>query len=592
VPNPLVDDRLIRFLLTDVYPVEDLLALDAFSGHDLEVVEMFLDVSRRFARRRLFPTYRPMDEAPPALVNGEVAVHPLMHELYPQLVELGTIGATRPESAGGAQLPHLVATLGQMVLMAGNAAAMGYPLLTAGAAHLIEIFGNDTARALFLEPMMSGRWTGTMALTEPQAGSSLGDVLSTATPTEGGRYLIRGTKIFISGGMQDLTDNVVHLTLARIDGAPVGSKGVSLFAVPRRRPEPDGELVDNDVKATQLIHKIGWRGLPSLGLTYGEDGDCHGWLIGPPNGGLRCMFQMMNEARLMVGANGAATASVAYHEAVAYALERTQGRPASERDPSQPQRPIIEHADVRRMLLRQRAIVDGAIALVACGARYTDLAAHGSTDACRSESELLLGLLTPIIKSFPAEYGYEADALALQVHGGYGYSSEYLPEAWLRDQKLNSLHEGTTGIQALDLLGRKAMGQGGAALRAWAAVVASDTAAARAGDVDEAACDALDAAVAALGHTVVHLGQRGAAGRVDSMLASATDFLTAMSITAVAWQWLRMMTAAGDRGDAYYGGLRAAGAYWFEAEVPRVVQLAALCRKDERAYEALSAEAF
>ncbi len=188
--------------------------------------------------------------------------------------------------------------------------------------------------------------------------------------------------------------------------------------MPRRREGADGQLIDNDLKATQLIHKIGWRGLPSLGLTYGEDGDCHGWLLGQPNGGLRCMFQMMNEARLMVGANGAATASVAYHESVAYALDRKQGRPASDRDPSRPQRPIIEHADVRRMLLRQRAIVDGAIALVACGARLTDLVVHGPTAESRRESELLLGLLTPIIKSFPAEHGYEANALALQVHGG------------------------------------------------------------------------------------------------------------------------------------------------------------------------------
>ncbi|MDP6946159.1 MAG: acyl-CoA dehydrogenase family protein, partial [Myxococcota bacterium] len=368
-----------------MYPVEELLALEAFSELDTELLEIYLETARRFSRERLFPAYRPMDEAPPKLVGGEVAIHPLMHELYPRLVELGTIGATRPESVGGAQLPHLVATLANMYLMAGNAAAVGYTLLTAGAAHLVEIFGDDEVKATFLEPMMSGRWTGTMALTEPQAGSSLADVLATATPTDAGHYLVRGAKIFISGGMQDLTENVVHLTLARIDGAPPGSKGVSLFVVPRRRVGPDGQLVDNDLKATQLIHKIGWRGLPSLGLTYGEDDDCHGWLIGPPNAGLRCMFQMMNEARLMVGANGAATASVAYHEAVAYARERKQGRPASDRDPTKGQRPIIEHADVRRMLLRQRAIVDGAIALVACGARYADVATHGATEAARQE---------------------------------------------------------------------------------------------------------------------------------------------------------------------------------------------------------------
>jgi butyryl-CoA dehydrogenase len=357
----------------------------------------------------------------------------------------------------------------------------GFVGLTVGAGHLIEAFGTDELKERFMTKMYAGEWTGTMALTEPQAGSSLGDITTSATPTDDGYYLIKGSKIFISGADHGITENVVNLALARIDGAPDGTKGISLFAVPRLREE-GGSLVSNDVTVAGLIHKIGWRGLPSLALEFGDEGDCRGWLVGEPNQGLRYMFQMMNEARIMIGVNGAATASAAYHEALSYALDRKQGRQLGARGGEQVS--IIEHADVRRMLLRQKAIVEGSFALLGTVARYADISEQGASDEERERAGLLLNLLTPIAKTFPAERGFEANVLAIQVHGGYGYTSEYLPEAYMRDQKLNTLHEGTNAIQSMDLLGRKVMSKGGAPLRALAEEIGSTIARGR-----EAGCD-------------------------------------------------------------------------------------------------------
>ncbi|MDQ3370167.1 MAG: acyl-CoA dehydrogenase family protein, partial [Myxococcota bacterium] len=468
--NPLIDDRDVELILDEVLDVATLLRLPYFAEHDRETVGMFIGAARELARDVLFPAYRALDREPPRLVDGRVHVHPQLPGLYARLTELGVLAAPRPHAVGGAQLPLSVFALATVYLMAGNLSAYGYAGLTQGAAHLLEAFGDDTLRATYMTKLYAGTWTGTMALTEPQAGSSLADITTVAEPTAAGHYLLRGAKIFISGGDHDLADNVVHMTLARIAGAPAGMKGVSLFCVPKRRLEGDA-LVDNDVAVTGLIHKIGWRGLPSLALAYGERGDCRGWLVGAPHQGIRYMFQMMNEARIMVGLNGVATASVAYHEALAYARVRTQGRPLTAKDPAAPAVPITQHADVRRMLLRQKAIVEGALVLLVRVSWYADLASHATDPRERERAGQLLDLLTPIAKSFPAERGFEANVLAVQVHGGYGYTSEYLPEAWLRDQKLNSIHEGTTGIQAADLLGRRAIANGGAGLNALGAEI-------------------------------------------------------------------------------------------------------------------------
>jgi butyryl-CoA dehydrogenase len=585
--NPLIRDRDVAFLLDEVLELPALLGLPAFAGHDRETVGLFLDSARRLAREVLYPAYKPMDEAPPRLEDGAVKVHPRLKALWPRLCDLGMAAASRPAEVGGQQLPLTVVTLASAYLMAANLSAYGYVGLSGGAAHLIEAFGDEALRQRYMAPLYAGRWTGTMALTEPQAGSSLADVATRATPAPDGSYRLRGAKIFISGGDHDLCDNIVHLVLARIDGAPAGIKGVSLFCVPKRRVEAGG-LADNDVSVAGVIHKIGWRGLPSLALSFGDRGDCHGWLVGEPHRGIAYMFQMMNEARIMVGLNGVATASVAYHEARAYAETRPQGRPLSARDPASPQVPIIAHADVRRMLLRQKAIVEGGLALVARTAYYADLAAHGDEGA-RARARLLLDLLTPVAKSFPAERGFEANALALQIHGGYGYSSEYPPEAWLRDQKLNSIHEGTTTIQGLDLLGRKAVAGGGAALAALGEEIDATLARARRHGLDELAA-LLAAARDEVARLTLLLGGRGLGGDVERMLLHSADYLELFGILCVAWQHLALAAAAqatppsNEEDAAFRRGKLLAATYWLKTELPRLHQLAALCQSGEDSY--------
>jgi butyryl-CoA dehydrogenase len=514
-----------------------------------------------------------------------------MKAIYPRLVELGIASATRPHEVGGQMFPLTVATLATAYLMAGNLSAYGLIGLTTGAAHLIEAFGDEALKRDYMTRLYSGEWTGTMALTEPDAGSSLSDVKTRATPTSHGHYLISGSKIFITGGSHDLTDNVVNMTLARIDGASPGIKGVSLFVIPNRRFEA-GALVPNDVHVAGMIHKIGWRGLPSLALNFGEAGDCHGYLVGEPNRGIPYMFQMMNEARLMVGVNGVATASVAYHEALAYAETRLQGRKIGAKNPVAPQVPIIEHADVRRMLLRQKAIVEGGLALVTTTAHFADLAAHAEAPSDRRRAALLLDTLTPVAKSFPAEKGFESNALAVQVLGGYGYTSEYMPEAWLRDQKLNSLHEGTTGIQAMDLLGRKVVADGGEPIRILREEVSRAAEQAKSSGVDLSLGDALAAAMTEIEGVTLHLGGMGYSGDIEGMLLHSADYLELFSIFIVAWLWLRQATAAREgilRGASgsdldFYEGKLCAAQYWIRTELPRVAQLAALCRSGEDSY--------
>ncbi|WP_437995895.1 acyl-CoA dehydrogenase [Sorangium sp. So ce185] len=595
--NPLLNDRDVEFLLYEVLDAPRLCELPYFADHTRETFDLYLQSCRRFAREVLFPTYRPVDASPPRFEGGAVAVHPALKQVFRPMIELGVLTAARPADVGGQQLPLVVAMLAGAYLMAANLSACGYLGLTTAAAHLIQTFGDDALKATFMTRLYAGEWTGTMALTEPQAGSSLADVQARAERTEAGHYLVRGSKIFISAGDHDLAENIVHLVLARIDGAPPGIKGVSLFAVPKRRPE-GGRLVPNDVEVAGVIHKIGWRGLPSLAMSFGERGDCHGYLVGNPHQGISYMFQMMNEARIMVGVNAAATASAAYHEALGYALARPQGRPLGSKDPRTPQVPIVEHADVRRMLLRQKAIVEGSLALVSTTARYADLAAHAADPAERERAQRLLDLLTPITKTFPAEKGFESNALALQVHGGYGYSSEYLPEAWLRDQKLNSIHEGTTGIQGLDLLGRKVVAGGGAALMALGAEVEQTIGRARRAGVEPAWCERLGASMSLLGELTMHLAEAGLRGDVERMLRHSADYLELASILVVAWQWLAMAAAAREglaRGASpagFYEGKLCATQYWFSTELPRAPALAALCRSGEDSYARMRPEWF
>ena len=570
--NPLIQDRTVDFLLHDVLQVETLCELPYFADHSRETFDLFLAACRKYAREVLFDTYKPMDEQAAHYESGRVHTHELMKSVYPQLVELGLLTATGGEEIDGQQLPLTVALASNAYLSAANLSAVGFLGLTHGAAHLIESFGSDELKQTYMEPMYAGRWTGTMALTEPQAGSGLNDVQCRATPTEQGHYLLRGSKVFISGGDNSFSENVVHLALARIDGAPAGTKGISLFVVPRLRPE-GAALVDNDVTSAGTFHKLGYRGIPSIALNFGEENRCHGYLVGEPHRGLFYMFQMMNEARLGVGTSAMATAMVAYEESLEYAKNRPQGRKFGH-PASAPVVNIIEHADVRRMLVRQKAFAEGALSLLLMAARFADLAKHSQDDEERRSAGELLGLLTPVAKTFPSEKGFESNALAVQVLGGYGYTSEYLPESWLRDQKLNSIHEGTTGIQSMDLLGRKILGTGGATLKALQVELQRSVALASSHGLEPRFGQALLAAAEHLQVTTMKIAE--CAGKEpEAAFQHSADYLDAFGTVVVAWQWLHMAAVAkrllrpGHHDEDFMQGKLATCQYFFDNELPR-----------------------
>jgi alkylation response protein AidB-like acyl-CoA dehydrogenase len=588
----LFDDRDVDFLLYDAFDAESLCRLPFFQEHSRQTFDLYLAAARKLAREVVFPTYKPMDEFGSRFEDGGVRVHPAVRELLPRFAELGILNAPRPAEVDGQQLPSCVSSFAAAYVMAANLSAFGYCMLTSGAAHLIEAFGSRELQELYMRPMYAGRFTGTMALTEPQAGSSLADVQTRAQPVAAGHYLISGNKVFISGGDHDAADNIVHLALARIVGAPAGIRGVSLFAVPKKRWQ-NGVLVPNDCRAAGVFHKLGWRGIPSIALNFGEDGDCHGYLVGEPNRGIEYMFQMMNEARINIGIHGVATASVAYRTALEYAATRLQGRAAGAAEPV----PIIAHADVRRMLLRQKAIVEGGLALVLATARYQDLSQRAESAAERGRAQLLLDLLTPIAKTFPAERGFESNTLAVQIHGGYGYTSEYLPEAWLRDQKLNSIHEGTTGIQSLDLLGRKVIKTEARSILLLREEVEATLARARSAGVRESACDAVSRAISemlALSQELVSRAHRDP----EAAVRHSVDYLEALAITVIGWMWLLSAAVAEERlkrprADVEHcEGKRCAAEYWFRTELPRVHVLAELCRTGDDSYARMQPEWF
>ena len=455
-----VSERNLKFLLYDVFDLSSLTSFEPFADHSREVFDMVLDTAVKIGRDMLKPHFADMDRQQPELVDGQVRVHPMVREFMRTCGEGGWISAGAPYELGGMQLPLMIAAAGRFVFSAANYSAGVYPMLTSGAAHLIESFGSEELIETYIPKMFEGAWQGTMALTEPQAGSSLSDITTQAEPTDEGYYRIHGQKIFISTGDHDGAGNIVHLMLAKIKGASPGVKGISLFVVPKKRPAENGELIPNDVAVTAIYHKLGYRGAPITQLSLGENGDCRGYLVGEPHMGLKYMFQMMNEARLEVGMGAAAIASAAYYASLEYAQQRPQGRRLSEKNPLNPQVPIIEHPDVKRMLVFQRAVVDGSLSLLLQCCRYADMMKVTSGEE-KERWFLLLDLLTPVAKSYPSEMGVLSVSQGLQCLGGYGYCDEFPLEQFYRDARIHPIHEGTTGIQGLDLLGRKVTMHGG-----------------------------------------------------------------------------------------------------------------------------------
>jgi alkylation response protein AidB-like acyl-CoA dehydrogenase len=556
--SPLLDRRDVDFLLHTW--------LEA--GTDRQTVDAVLDLSETLATETFLPHYKRNDVEEPVLEDGTVRICPAIGDALAQYAQLGLFSAGFSEEQGGLGLPYLVCAASFAFFAAANVATAAYPMLTVANARLIATFGTAAQIETFARPQIEGRWFGTMCLSEPQAGSSLADVRTKALPEGrdalGDRYRLVGNKMWISGGDQDVSENIVHLVLAKVPGEdgvlPEGTAGISLFIVPKVLP--DGTR--NDLSVAGLNHKMGYRGTANCLLNFGERGGATGWIVGAPGEGLRQMFQMMNEARIGVGVGAAALGYRSHRLSVAYARERLQGRPSGQR--SGPPVAIIEHPDVRRMLLQQKAYVEGALALCLYCARLVDTAEGSQADTA------LLGLLTPIAKTWPSEYGLAANDIAIQIHGGYGYTRDFDVEQLWRDNRLNPIHEGTTGIQGLDLLGRKILSDG-AGLPVLDQAILRTAEAAGAVPELEGHARALSGAWRSVVATIEVLrgGERRAA------LDNATSFLWAFGHVVVAWLWLDQAVAARhltDR-DLADGKLRACR-YFFECELPKIDPLLAL----------------
>ncbi|WP_273525888.1 acyl-CoA dehydrogenase family protein, partial [Pseudomonas sp.] len=457
--------RNLAFELYEVLDAEALTRRERFADHSRETFDAALGTARTIAEKYFAPHNRKSDEHEPQYVNGEAVLIPEVKPAVDAFIEAGFHNAQRSFDDGGMQLPNLLSRACFAHFQSANIATSSYPMLSMGASHLIEAFGSDEQKQRFLQPMLEGRFFGTMALTEPHAGSSLSDIRTRAEPAGDGSYRLKGNKIFISGGDHPLSENIVHMVLAKLPDAPPGVKGISLFIVPKFLVNDDGSLGErNDVLLAGLFHKMGWRGTTSTALNFGDNGNCVGYLVGEPHKGLAYMFQMMNEARIGVGLGATALASAGYQVALAYAKDRPQGRHPDGKDATSKQVPIIEHADIRRLLLAQKSAVEGAFALILYCARLVDGLRTQTDEAKKRDDDLLLDLLTPIAKSWPSEFCLEANKHAIQVLGGYGYTRDYPVERLYRDNRLNPIHEGTHGIQGMDILGRKVVQANGRGL--------------------------------------------------------------------------------------------------------------------------------
>ena len=575
----LVNRRDLAFVLYELLGVEALARRPRSAGHTRVTFDAALDAAHRIAADHFAPHNRKADLNEPTFDGERVHMIPEVKRALDVLCEAGFMAATRDYALGGMQLPGTVAQACMALFNAANVSTTAYAFLTVANANLIEVFGSPEQKARYLPHLSSGRFFGTMCLSEPQAGSSLSDIRTRAEPQADGTYRLFGNKMWISGGEHELSENIIHLVLAKIPGGPPGVKGISLFIVPKYLVEADGSRGErNDVALAGLNHKMGYRGTTNCVLNFGERGGAVGYLVGEAHRGLACMFHMMNEARIAVGLGAVMLGYTGYLHALAYARERPQGRPVAAKDPGQPQVRIVEHADVRRMLLAQKAYVEGGLALCLYAARLLDDTHSASTEQARRDAHLLLEILTPIAKSWPAQWCLEANHLAIQVHGGYGYTREYPVEQLYRDNRLNPIHEGTHGIQALDLLGRKAGMQDGAALQLLMREMQVTVRAARKCDSPELrrSAEALNVAIDGLLETTRNLLCASANGEAELALANASLYLELTGHIVVAWIWLRQALVAVDRlpgaspdDRAFYQGKLQACAYFFRWELPR-----------------------
>ncbi|WP_122433108.1 acyl-CoA dehydrogenase [Pseudomonas viridiflava] len=572
----LLSSRNLAFELYEVLDAEALIRRERFAEHSRETFDAAIGTARTIAEKYFAPHNRKADENEPRYENGTAVLIPEVKPAVDAFLEAGFLNAARDFEAGGMQLPTLLSQACFAHFQAANAGTTAYPFLTMGAANLIESFGSDEQKQRFLQPMIEGRFFGTMALTEPHAGSSLSDIRTRAEPAADGSYRLRGNKIFISGGDHNLSENIVHMVLAKLPDAPGGVKGISLFIVPKFLVNDDGSLGKrNDVLLAGLFHKMGWKGTTSTALNFGDNGECVGYLVGKPHHGLSYMFQMMNEARIGVGMGAVMLGYAGYLYSLDYARDRPQGRLPDNKSPDSAPVSIIQHTDVRRMLLTQKAYVEGAFDLGLYAARLFDDAQTGETEQIRLQAHELLDLLTPIVKSWPSEFCLKANELAIQILGGHGYTREYPVEQHYRDNRLNPIHEGTHGIQSLDLLGRKLAQNGGAGLKQLVRLIADTTQRASAHSQLDHLRQPLEQLVTALQGVTFGLLTDLAQGKVNVALANSALYLKAFGHTVIGWRWLEQAIRAEEglsRGNAadldFYKGKLQAARYFLTWEVP------------------------
>ncbi|MBG9386915.1 acyl-CoA dehydrogenase [Caenimonas aquaedulcis] len=579
----------LDFLLYDWLHAQQLTGRPRFADHSRETFDAVLDTCERIAREKYAPHNRTLDIEEPRFDGEKVILPACSKEAYDAFAASGMLSAAQDYAIGGMQLPYTVESAAH-TFFAMASVSMGSGMLTVGNANLLMVHGTELQKQVFALNEFSGRWSGTMCLSEPQAGSSLSDIVTRAVPDGEGfendplgpRYRLTGNKMWISAGEHELTENIIHLVLAKIPGPDgkiiPGTKGISLFIVPKKLVDADGRLTGarNDVALAGLNHKLGWRGTTNTLLNFGEgkfkvDGRAGavGYLVGRPHEGLRCMFHMMNEARIGVGMAAVMLGMAGYAASLEYAKNRPQGRPVGPagKDPSRPQVRIIEHADIKRMLLAQKSYCEGALALALYCARLVDEQHTGEPDVA-NEARLLLEVLTPIAKSWPSEWCLEANSLAIQIHGGYGYTRDFPVEQYWRDNRLNMIHEGTHGIQAADLLGRKVRMEGGQGLELLAGRMRATMA--RAGSRAD-----LAAYATALGEALTQVADATKAawstGDPAEALANAVPYMQAFGHTVIAWIWLdvALSVPANSNDPAHEGRLRAAR-YFFHYELPKI----------------------
>ncbi len=571
--STLLSRRDLDFLLFEWLRVDDLTQRERFAEHSHDTFAGLLDLCAELAAEYFAPHNKRNDACEPTFDGRTVTVIPEVKAALDAFAKADLLAVSMDHALGGAQLPMVVGSAGMAYFHAANVGTAGYVLLSLANANLLATYGTPEQIETFVRPTLAGRFTGTMCLSEPQAGSSLADITTRAEPQPDGSYRLFGSKMWISGGDHELSENIVHLVLAKITGAPAGTRGISLFLVPKYLVEPDGSIGErNDVVLAGLNHKMGYRGITNTALNFGEGrhqpGErpgAVGYLVGEPHRGLAAMFHMMNEARLGVGLGAVALGYTGYLKSLQYAKERPQGRPVTAKDPASPQVPIINHPDVRRMLLAQKSYVEGALALSLYCARLVDIQRSPAGPAEADSASLLLDILTPVAKSWPSQWCLEANNLAIQVHGGYGYTREYDVEQHYRDNRLNPIHEGTHGIQSLDLLGRKVIQRDGAGLAALGTAIAGTVAAAvdKGGEAAE-----LGAALqAAWDRLVAVTASMFAAGDVDAALANSAIYLEAFGHIVIAWMWLEQVLAAHGRTGDFYDGKRQAARYFYRYEL-------------------------